>query len=166
MKWRQSQDQLASVIKGKEPGKGGQKKPARKIPKIGYAILFIILVSVISIFYKSEIREWIESRPAKTVLAAQIVYPACYDAQDIMARGASEIIARPNCWSGNISIPPQSWFRIVPSGKVTIRTWAGRVIRDGPGQANWLGDDIRDGNFRIISDESQPVKVAILSRPK
>lgn len=91
---------------------------------------------------------------------------ACYDAQNIVAKGKNEIIVRPNCWSGNISIPPQSWFRIVPEGNVTIRSWSGRVIHDGPGQDNWLGDIIRDGNFRIISDEAQPVKVAIITRSK
>lgn len=108
-------------------------------------------------------------KPASTPSAAPAPTAAisvCYDAQDMVVRGEGGIIAMPGCWSGNISIPPQSWFRIVPKGRVTIRSWSGRIIHDGPGQDNWLGDEIRDGNFRIISDESQPVKVVIITRPK
>lgn len=140
-----------------------EESSTRKILRAHYIALTIILV--LAVFYKDpETSKWLESfKPSVQPQAATV---ECLDSQDIVARNRSEIIVRPNCWSGNISIPAQYWFRIVPEGRVTIRTWSGRVIHDAPGQANWLGDEIRDGNFRIISDESQPVKVVIIFRPK
>ncbi len=134
-----------------------EKSSTRKILKAHFIVLSIVVVSIV-IYKDLETTKWISAPSVSTL--------QCLDSQDIVARGRNEIIARPDCWSGNISIPPSTLFRIVPEGRVTIRTWSGRVIHDAPGQANWLGDEIRDANFKIISDEQQPVKVAVITRKK
>lgn len=78
-----------------------------------------------------------------------------------------EMIAKPNQWSENIQIPPKYWFRIYPEGKIKIKTWDGREIDDEPGKATWLGNEIKDANFRVKSREKEKdVKVVIILHQK
>ena len=76
------------------------------------------------------------------------------------------MVAKPNQWSKNVSIPPFHWFRIVPEGKIRIRMWNGREMDSEPGNDTWFGDEILNANFRFQSREKGDVKVIILMRPK
>ena len=76
------------------------------------------------------------------------------------------VIAPVGKWSENYSVPPRHWCRIVPLGKIKVKTWDGREIDDEPGKDTWLGHDVLDANFRFTSRESTEVKVAIVLTPK
>jgi len=76
-----------------------------------------------------------------------------------------EVVARPDQWSENISIPPGYWFRITSGEKmIAIRTWDGREIRDEPGKQAiaWLGNEIQRANFKVRSLENGEVRVLVL----
>jgi hypothetical protein len=73
----------------------------------------------------------------------------------------TEVIATPNQWSENISIPSNARFRIEPKGKVQYRFWDGKIINDEPGKDIWFKDCIRNGNFRVLSREDHDVKVIV-----
>jgi hypothetical protein len=73
----------------------------------------------------------------------------------------TELIAKPNQWSENFSVPPGYCFQISPKGKIRIKFWDGREIDDEPGKRNWLGNDSRNSNFTITSRESGDVVVKI-----
>ncbi len=60
-------------------------------------------------------------------------------------------------------VPPKHWFRIFSEENVAATTWDGRKIKD----IAWLGDEIRDANFRLKSNEKEKdAKVVITLRQK
>ena len=80
-----------------------------------------------------------------------------------------EVIAKPDQWSRNISVPPNHWFRLTSHGKmIVVKTWDGREFKDEPGKEAvvWLGDDIRNANFQVRSLEKEEVQVTVLFQKK
>src|SRR3989344_565692 len=141
-----------------------EQSSTRKILRVHYVVLAIALAGIV-LSREAEKRGLFEApiQPQATAIAD---YPLCAEAKDVVARGEMEIIAQTHCWSGNISIPSQHWFRFAPSDKVLVKTWSGRLIHDAPGQSNWLGNEILNANFRLMSESGGPVKVALTARPK
>lgn len=76
-----------------------------------------------------------------------------------------EVIAKPDQWSENFSVPPGYCFEIHPKGKIRIRFSDGKEINDEPGKIKWLGNDVRKSNFSFMSREDKDVKVKIDMRP-
>jgi len=84
----------------------------------------------------------------------------------VVAATTTEVVAKPNQWSENVSVPSDVVARLEPKGKVRYRFWDGREIDDEPGKDNWLKDCIRNGNFRVRSREDDDVRVVVNIGPK
>ena len=60
-------------------------------------------------------------------------------------------------------VPPKHWFRIYSDQNVVATTWSGRPIPD----LSWLGDEVRDANFKLKSKEKEKDATVIITlRPK
>lgn len=77
------------------------------------------------------------------------------------------VIAPVGRWSENFSVPPHHRFRIVPHGKIAVRTWDDREfdVDAEPGEPIWLGKNILDANFKFTSRDTAQVAVEIILQP-
>lgn len=99
------------------------------------------------------------------VRKSEIPLPSGKEAPDLSGVTRA-FIAMPGEWTENFSVPPSHHIRIHPHGCIFVKLWNGRVIKDCPGLATWLGDEVEQANFRVMAAGNAPTQYDVVLVPK